>query len=89
MSKSVFSDFTKWLDAILSTELPKNIQAFCFNIYEGKDTFHIQLIGASSFSEKTLIGLAMKLFLQKKIFLWLTDNFLVKNGKKVWNFPKN
>ena len=29
-----YKDFEKWVDAALSVELPENIEAFCFNLYE-------------------------------------------------------
>jgi hypothetical protein len=51
MDKKVFEDFSKWLDKVLSQKMPESIKAYNFNLYEGKDTFHVQLIGSSSFSE--------------------------------------
>ena len=49
--KVKYKTFFSWIDQILSNKLPKGIVAFNFNLYEGKDSYHIQLIGASSFSE--------------------------------------
>ena len=43
--------FFKWLDTILSSTLPENIVAFDFALYEAAFDFHIQLIGASRYSE--------------------------------------
>lgn len=43
--------FSIWINRHLEKELPQNIKAMNFNIYEGKDSYHIQLIGASIFDE--------------------------------------
>ena len=51
MNKKVFQEFCIWLDTFLKNELPKNIVAFNFNLYEDETSFHIQLIGASSYSK--------------------------------------
>ncbi len=52
MDKKVYNEFAKWLDNVLSKKMPKDIIAFNFNLYEGEGTFHVQLIGSSSFSEE-------------------------------------
>lgn len=45
--------FAKWLDSILENELPNNIKAINFNLYEdGNNKWSIELIGSSSFDEK-------------------------------------
>ena len=47
-----FSIVSKWLDKILSQELPKGIIAFNFNIYEGSNgTYDVQLTGSDEFDE--------------------------------------
>ncbi|WP_371371933.1 hypothetical protein [Sporomusa aerivorans] len=47
-----FAIVSKWLDKILSQELPKGIVAFNFNIYEGSNgTYDVQLIGSDEFDE--------------------------------------
>src|SRR4051794_4302142 len=44
--------FTNWLDKILEQELPKEIVAYNFNLYEGSGgTYDIQLIGSDEFDE--------------------------------------
>lgn len=50
MEKTVYKDFTTWLDNIIEKDLPEGIEAYNFNLYEGKESFHVQLIGAGSFS---------------------------------------
>jgi hypothetical protein len=46
---SVSRDLFAWIDAALSTELPERTAAFHFNLYEGTNSVHVQLIGADSF----------------------------------------
>ena len=53
-----YKDFEKWVDAALSVELPANIEAFCFNLYEdfnpyddGKKLYSVEIIGSPSFDE--------------------------------------
>ncbi len=45
-------DFFKWLDDVLVKELPDNIKAIAFNIYEDQDNkWSIELVGTSTFDE--------------------------------------
>ena len=47
-----YKDFEKWVDAALSVELPSNIEAFCFNLYEkGNNVYAVEIIGSPSFDE--------------------------------------
>ena len=47
-----YKDFEKWVDAALSVELPANIEAFCFNLYEkGNNVYAVEIIGSPSFDE--------------------------------------
>ncbi|BFT72352.1 hypothetical protein [Paenibacillus sp. P36] len=44
--------FSNWLNQILEQDIPKDIKAFNFNLYEGSDdTYDIQLIGSDEFDE--------------------------------------
>ena len=46
----MYNEFAKWLDGALDTELPEDIAAFNFNLYEdGDGLWSIELIGASRF----------------------------------------
>ena len=46
----MYNEFEAWLDGALSVELPEDIAAFNFNLYEdGDNLWSIELIGASSF----------------------------------------
>ncbi len=47
---SVSRDLFAWIDAALSQELPERTAAFHFNLYEGIDSVHVQLIGTDSFT---------------------------------------
>lgn len=51
MNEIIISGFNQWLEGLLSANLPNNIVAFNFNLYEGQDEFHIQLIGADNYDE--------------------------------------
>ena len=48
-----YEDFEKWIDVSLSEELPSNIEAFCFNLYEeeGDHVYSVEIIGAPSFDD--------------------------------------
>jgi hypothetical protein len=41
--------FHKWVDTALSRRIPSNTAAFHFNLYEGSDSVHVQLIGTKRF----------------------------------------
>lgn len=44
--------FEKWLDEILSNDMPEEVEAVNFNLYEqGNDSWSIELIAAASFEE--------------------------------------
>ncbi|MDO5691201.1 MAG: hypothetical protein Q4G70_01815 [Pseudomonadota bacterium] len=38
-----------WIDAKLSGEIPEHTVAYHFNLYEGTDSVHVQLVGTSTF----------------------------------------
>lgn len=46
---SVGRSFFAWTDRALSQRLPDTTVAFHFNLYEGGDSVHIQLMGTDSF----------------------------------------
>lgn len=46
----MYERFAEWLDICLDTELPDNMVAFCFNLYEEENnTWSVELIGSSEF----------------------------------------
>lgn len=46
----MYTDVTKWLDSILNQELPAEVVAFCFNLYEdGESNWSMELIGSERF----------------------------------------
>ena len=45
-----YTEFEKWLDKSMCFNIPKDVVAFCFNIYDdGNSRWSIELVGASSF----------------------------------------
>jgi hypothetical protein len=42
--------FHTWVDKALTHPIPEETVAFHFNLYEGKRSFHVQLIGSRAFS---------------------------------------
>ena len=47
-----YKEFEKWVDSSLTTELPKDIVAFCFNLYDdGNELWSMELVGTSSFDK--------------------------------------
>lgn len=49
MSEIVKSEFFAWADEALSRSISKNTVAFHFNLYEGTDSVHVQIMGTDSF----------------------------------------
>ncbi len=48
-----YASFEMWLDNTLHREIPNDVEAFCFNIYEDADkNWSLELVGASSFDEE-------------------------------------
>jgi hypothetical protein len=41
--------FFTWLDAVLASPIPERTEGFHFNLYEGEDAVHIQLVGTEAF----------------------------------------
>ena len=46
---SVKNNFFKWVDEALTQSTSTQVAAFHFNLYEGKRSVHVQLIGADEF----------------------------------------
>ena len=47
-----YKEFEKWVDSSLNTELPKDVVAFCFNLYDdGNGQWSVELVGTSSFDK--------------------------------------
>lgn len=47
-----YKEFEKWVDCSLNTELPKDVVAFCFNLYDdGNGQWSVELVGTSSFDK--------------------------------------
>ena len=47
-----YKEFEKWVDSSLNTELPENVVAFCFNLYDdGNGQWSVELVGTSSFDK--------------------------------------
>ncbi|WP_282296454.1 hypothetical protein [Stenotrophomonas sp. PS02289] len=46
---STRTSFYYWIDAALSQAIPENTEAFHFNLYEGRDSVHVQLVGNETF----------------------------------------
>jgi hypothetical protein len=66
MNETIFNDFSKWLNALLENNTFENIVAFNFNLYEGFDEYHIQLIGSDQFDEDDSDWAASEVFSSKE-----------------------
>jgi len=48
----IYNDFSKWLDKHLIEDLPSDIAAVNFNLYEGSEqTYDVELVGCNTFDE--------------------------------------
>jgi hypothetical protein len=45
----IYAEFSAWVDAIFDQPVPANVLAFSFNLYEGTDSFDLQITGAPEF----------------------------------------
>jgi hypothetical protein len=52
MDNIIYNEFEKWIDVILGGNISNDVIAFNFNLYEAEDSYHIQLIGAPTFSQE-------------------------------------
>ena len=47
-----YKEFEKWVDCSLNTELPKDVVAFCFNLYDDDNgQWSVELVGTSCFDK--------------------------------------
>ena len=44
-----YPDFAAWADTILGRPIPAEVAAFSFNLYEGIETFDVQITGSPTF----------------------------------------
>jgi hypothetical protein len=51
ISDSVREDFYDWADEALAQKISARTAAFYFNLYEGMESVHVQIVGTESFSE--------------------------------------
>jgi hypothetical protein len=51
MSELVKSEFFAWADEALSQPISTDTVAFHFNLYEGTDSVHVQIMGTESFDD--------------------------------------
>ncbi len=52
MNTQLQAEFSEWLSQYLALELREQIKAFNFNLYEGEDDYHVQLIGSETLPEE-------------------------------------
>jgi len=51
-SSDAYSAFAAWLDLVLAQAIPTEVVAFVFNLYEGEDSFDVQLAGCPRFDKE-------------------------------------
>ena len=52
MENEIYNAFAEWLNKLLENDMPENIKAYNFNLYEEEDeTYGIQLIASDRFDE--------------------------------------
>lgn len=78
-----------WIDAILKNPLPDGIVAFNFNLYEGVDSFHIQLIGASQYSKDDEDWATNELYTTGENIFVIPRNICGQEWQKGLSFLKN
>jgi len=50
--RDLYKEFSKWIDKHLEKEIPKEIIAINFNLYEGSgNTYDVEVIGSNEFDE--------------------------------------
>lgn len=47
----MYDEFLEWIDGLDLENMPKNIVAYNFNLYDSEETYDIQLIGSDEFDE--------------------------------------
>jgi hypothetical protein len=52
ISNAVESDFYDWADDALARKIPATTIAFHFNLYQGTESVHVQIMGTEFFSEE-------------------------------------
>lgn len=68
---------TEWLDNLLKQDIPDDVVAFCFNLYEdGNNHWSMELVGAASFDEEDsdwACDEIVDLGTREKPFVWEKD----------------
>lgn len=49
MNDTIYANFEKWIEMILSNDSDCEIAAYNFNLYEGSEAYAIELVGASEY----------------------------------------
>lgn len=51
--ENIIPPISDWIDSILNTDIPDDVKAFCFNLYEeGNGSWSMELVGAGRFDPK-------------------------------------
>jgi hypothetical protein len=69
MDKTIFKNFSIWLNNILENNDFSDVIAFNFNLYEGEDSFQVQLIGTDSFDENDDDWACDEVFTSENLFI--------------------
>lgn len=73
-----YMKFETWLDSVMQMNIPSDVVAFCFNLYEDEDeTWTLELIGASTFDKDDSDWACDEVFTTR-------DNPLIWHDNKDW-----
>ena len=65
--------FKQWLDSVLRNDIPSDVVALCFNIYENENkVWSVEVVGTSSFDENDdWVGDEITVVDPAELSLWL------------------
>lgn len=72
-----YEEIVKWIDSVLSQNVPNEVVAFCFNLYDdGDNKWSIEIVGTNYFNKKDVDWLCYEIIdfgTRENPFMWISD----------------
>ena len=82
MTRALQTAFAAWLDNALAEKIPRRVVAFNFNLYEGEDSYHVDLIGAPSYNPRNSEWACTELFAAREPVFEIPRSSRIKTWRR-------
>jgi len=84
---NVYVEFSKWIDKHLSEDLPDNMVAINFNLYEGSTyTYNVEIVGCGEFDENDSDWTCNEVFSTREDLFYITRTKAIAQWEQALSF---